>query len=65
MYSNNIVIYLSNMTIVTLCLKNSYQNSAEIAILCGLIMTDKDAILMSDGHNFLMSDGHSLVLRNL
>ena len=54
------------MTIVTLCLKNSYQSSAEIAILCGLIiMTDKDAILMSDGHNFLMSDGHSLVLRNL
>ena len=53
------------MTIVTLCLKNSYRSSAEIAILCGLIMTDKDAILMSDGHNFLMSDGHSLVLRNL
>ena len=41
------------MTIVTLCLKNSYQSSAEIATLCGLIMADKDSILMSDGHNFL------------
>ena len=35
MYGNNIVMYLLNMTMITLCERNLYECSVEISKLCG------------------------------